>query len=178
MWLGIGFRKTMKTLLRFPALILMPVWTFWMIGPRSQFSISKWRCLKLGNNNKTLVVSFFWTWLNACLTLLGHLIFFFIFVLPITSESTYFYRDITEMLKIILYSIPWSLLILSLVLLIVLQCLDRCKQRIPCCCGNSIQRTVFDPDDVQSRVSNGTGRDVQGLSQDKDIVLQSITYLE
>ena len=175
MWLGIGFRKTIKTILRFPALILMPVWTFWMIGPRSQFSISKWGCLKLGNNNKKLVVSFFWTWLNACLTLLGHLICFFVFVLPTTSEESE--NSITQMSKI-LYYIPWSLLILSLVMLIVLQCLDRCKQRIPSCCGNSIQRTVFDPDDVQSRVFNGTGRDVQGLSQDKDIVLQSITYLE
>ena len=152
----------------------MPVWTFWMIGPRSQYSVSKWGCLKLGNN-KTLIVSFFCTWLNACLTLLGHLIFFFIFVLPTTSEDS---SDITQMSKIILSYIPWSLLILSLVLLIVLQCLDRCKQCIPCCCGNSIQRTVFNPDDVQSRVSNGTGRDVQGLSQDKDIVLQTITYLE
>ena len=144
MWLGIGYRKTIKTVLQFPALILMPVWTFWIIGPRSQFSTSKCS-FKLGNNDKKLVVSFFWTWINVCLTLLLQLIFFFIFVLPTLSDE---YEPI-DMLRIVLCCIPWFLMILSIILLIVLQWLNRCKERIPSCCGNPIKMTMYNPDKVQ-----------------------------
>ena len=136
MWIGIGFQKTIKTFLQFPALILMPVWTFWMIGPRSQLSILNCRC-KLGSNNKKLVVSFFWTWLNACLTILVQLIFFFIIVLPTITVG-----NKNQNIAIMCSCSVCFLMILSLFLLIALQCL------IPACCGKTIQRTVYDPDEV------------------------------
>ena len=77
MWRAIGFRKTLKVLRSFPALILMPMVTVWVIGPTRK------QCLILernGANGNMLVVSYLHTWINACIVLVGQSLIFFLYI--------------------------------------------------------------------------------------------------
>ena len=139
MWHAVGFRKTLKVLRRFPALILMPVVTFWVIGPTRK------QCLVLernGANGNILVVSFLHTWLNACVMLFSQLLIFFLCTFPGIYGDIWFSDDI-----IILNIASFLLFLFGLVFIALFQF----SSRFACCSTNTwyvpkIHRTGYDVD--------------------------------
>ena len=140
MWREVGFRKTLKVLRSFPALILMPMVTVWVIGPTRK------QCLVLernGSNGNMLVVSFLHTWINACIIFAIQLLLFFLYLLPSFGIRWIWFPDDI----IILSFASFSLLLFSLVLIALIQF----SSRFACCSTNAwyvpkIHRTGFDVD--------------------------------
>jgi hypothetical protein len=56
--------KTFKTVWQFPAIFLLPAFSYWVIGPNSKLCCC-------GRSNKKLSVSFFHTWINILITISG-----------------------------------------------------------------------------------------------------------
>ena len=149
MWASIGFRKTLKTIVNFPALILTPAFSHWVFGPFESFSTPTW----CRGGNSRLGVSFLHTWINVGLTLLGQVIFVFIVDLSKTDHDRGFlFVSLPLMLgqspstatSSTIFSIPPH--ILSIIMLILLQCLQKCNCRNCCtssCCESITQRTLL-----------------------------------
>ena len=141
MWRAVGFRKTLKVLRSFPALILMPVVTVWVIGPTRK------QCLVLernGADGNMLVLSFFYTWVNACIMLSGQLLIFFLYINPedFFPQDFWFDNDI-----IILSVTGFSLFLFGLMFIALIQF----SSRFACCSTNAwyipkIYRTGYDVD--------------------------------
>ena len=141
MWRAEGFQKTLKVLRSFPALILMPVVTVWVIGPTRK------QCLVLernGANGNMLVVSFLHTWINACIMLANQVLIFFLYLFPLVGKDVIFwYPD-----DIIILSVTsFSLFLFSLVLIALIQF----SSRFPCCSTDAfyvpkIHKTGYDVD--------------------------------
>ena len=138
MWTSIGFRKTLKTIVNFPAIILTPAFSYWVFGPVESFRCPTW-CR--GGNSK-LGVSFTHTWINVGLTVLGQVIFSFT-VLSSTKHSTAF----------LYVSLP--LHAFSIIMLILLQFLQKCNCCTCCttgCCESITQRTLLDVDNPLEKI--------------------------
>lgn len=141
MWRAEGFQKTLKVLRSFPALILMPVVTVWVIGPTRK------QCLVLernGANGNMLVVSFLHTWINACIMLANQVLIFFLYLFPLVGKDVIFwYPD-----DIIILSVTsFSLFLFSLVLIALIQF----SNRFACCSTGAwyvpkIHKTGYDVD--------------------------------
>ena len=141
MWRAEGFQKTLKVLRSFPALILMPVVTVWVIGPTRK------QCLVLernGANGNMLVVSFLHTWINACIMLANQVLIFFLYLFPLVGKDVIFwYPD-----DIIILSVTsFSLFLFSLVLIALIQF----SSRFPCCSTDAfyvpkLHKTGYDVD--------------------------------
>ena len=142
MWRTVGFRKTLKVLRSFPALILMPVVTFWVIGPARK------QCLVLernGANGNMLVVSFLHTWINACIMLASQLLIFFLCIFPVLDKDDTFFGDFNGFTILSVTSL--SLFLFSLVLIAIIQF----SSRFACCSTNAwyvpkIHKTGYDVD--------------------------------
>ena len=140
MWRAVGFRKTLKVLRSFPALILMPVATFWVVGPTRK------QCLVLernGANGNILVVSFLHTWLNACVMLFSQLSIFFLCTFPGLGIRDVWFTDDVMILSVT----SFSLFLFSLVSIALIQF----SNRFACCSTNAwyvpkIHRTGYDVD--------------------------------
>ena len=144
MWRAAGFRKTLKVLRSFPALILMPVVTFWVIGPTRK------QCLVLernGANGNLLVVSFLHTWINTCIMFASQLLIFFMCIFPALDQypngnSAWFPYDI-----MILSGAGFILFLFSLILIALIQF----SNRFACCSTDAwyvpkIHKTGYDVD--------------------------------
>ena len=142
MWHAVGFQKTLKVLRSFPALILMPVVTVWVIGPTRK------QCLILernGANGNMLVVSFSNTWINTCIMLANQLFIFFLYSFSSVGNEYIFYWFPDDI--IILSVAGFSLLFFSLVLIALIQF----SSRFPCCSTDAfyvpkIHKTGYDVD--------------------------------
>ena len=141
MWRAVGFRKTFKVLRSFPALILMPVVTVWVIGPTRK------QCLVLernGANGDMLVVSFLHTWINTCIILASQLLIFFLYLFPsVSDEGWFWFHDEVMILSVTSFSI----FLFGLVLIALIQF----SSRFACCSTNAwyvpkIHRTGYDVD--------------------------------
>ena len=138
MWASIGFRKTLKTIVNFPAIILTPAFSYWVFGPVESFRCPTW--CRGGNSN--LGVSFIHTWINVGLTVLGQVIF---------AIYTLAYRH--QMLNFVVFSLP--LHTLSIIMLILLQFLQKCNCCTCCttgCCESITQRTLLDVDNPLEKI--------------------------
>ena len=127
MWASIGFKKTIKTITQFPALILTPLFSYWVFGPMESKSCSNLCC----RENSRLGLSFFHTWINAGLTIVGQIIF------------TYLFHDILVW-RAPIYLIAITLHVFCVILLLLIQILSQCN-----CCNYSYsdeitQRTLLD----------------------------------
>ena len=129
--MSIGLKETMKTIYKFPPIILTPIFSIWTIGPVMP---TKSRCCSCCtcccNSHQKLGVSICLTWINLLLTFLSGLAY------SIMLNKGAFgiqYHNI----------FPWFLkvfcpcLIISMIFLILLQCLDKCPGYcgpcLPCC---------------------------------------------
>ena len=132
-----GKSKTWRVIKRFPAILLVPAFTFWTFGPSDKpVSSSCWG--KLGQRfkckNNRISISFALTWLNILITIIGLLTSNFVF-------SGNFVQGLFSKIRWSLFGnfiqdlfskISWSLLIIAIILALLLQFLDYCKD---CCCS-------------------------------------------
>ena len=138
MWASIGFRRTLKTVANFPAIILTPAFSYWVFGPVEVFSCQSW--CRGGNSN--LGVSFTHTWINVGLTVLGQIIF----------AILWSWHD-DNLIIFAIYALP--LHILSIIMLILLQCLEKCNCSKCCttgCCASITQRTLLNVDNPLEKI--------------------------
>ena len=103
-------------MLKFPALILTPMFSSWTVGPSGTSTACCGRC---NGQNNHLKVSFRQTWTNVLITTTGAAIYCFVFLNP---RSNY------ELFGIIFLPIY---LLGAVFPLLLLQFLDKCKK---CCC--------------------------------------------
>ena len=64
-------KRSLKTIGRFPTIILTPLFTFWVIGPKGPYSFKTWCC----GGSREMEVSFLHTWINSFIMVFGHLIY-------------------------------------------------------------------------------------------------------
>ena len=163
MWTSIGFRKTLKTVVNFPAIILTPAFSYFVFGPIKSFSCPT-GCR--GSNSRLgasfLRPSFLHTWINVGLTLLGQVIFVLIVDLSKTDHTKGFlFVSLPLMLgqspstgtSSTIFSIPPH--ILSIIMLILLQFLEKCNCCTCCtssCCESITQRTLLNVDNPLEKI--------------------------
>ena len=145
MWSSIGIKKTIKIIGEFPAMILTPAFSYWVFGPISSYSTSNWCC---GGNNK-LGVSFFHTWINVGITILGQFFCAFIFF-GNEPSNVKFLKTYTLVLTI---SVPSHLI--SIIMLALIQTLDRSKSCPSSFCNSVTQRTLLNVDDPTKQIFFG-----------------------
>ena len=135
--LALGSRSSISTIRDFPAIVLTPIITFWSIGPVSPTSASG--CQMYSKNN-LIGVSFWHTWMNLIISSIfgiGYTLQFLDY-----TEPNFWYGDggkTKTIFEIGFLDDPYqigfqSVVILhlsSIISLVILQFLDKCKK---CCC--------------------------------------------
>ena len=133
MWASIGFKETIKTITQFPALILTPLFSYWVFGPMETKSCSNLCC----QENSRLGLSFFHTWINAGLTIVGQIIFSYLFFdilgSGIRCSSCFSY-----------YPIAIILHVFCVILLLLIHFLSQSNCCNSSCCDEITQRTLLD----------------------------------
>ena len=160
MWTSIGFRKTLKTVVNFPAIILTPAFSYWVFGPIESLSCPT-GCR--GSNSRLgasfLRPSFLHTWINVGLTLLGQVIFVLIVDLSKTDHTKGFlFVSLPIMLgqspstgtSSTIFSIP--LHILGIIMLILLQFLEKCNCCTSSCCESITHPTLLNVDNPLEKI--------------------------
>ena len=71
-WKTIGIRHTIAIILKFPAILLTPAFSFWIIGPYGKMHSKATSSQFI--QEKFLIVSYFHSWINAAMTLAGAII--------------------------------------------------------------------------------------------------------
>ena len=131
MWASIGFKKTIKTITQFPALILTPIFSYWVFGPMESKSCTNLCC----RENSRLGLSFFHTWINAGLTIVGQIIFTFLFYDILKQDD----------IGMPLYAIAIILHVFCVILLLLIQILSQCNRCCnSSCCDEITHRTLLD----------------------------------
>jgi hypothetical protein len=69
-WKTAGLKKTIEMIINFPALILTPAFSFWIIGPYGKLH----RTSNQLDSSKKFLVSYFHSWINVALTVGGSII--------------------------------------------------------------------------------------------------------
>ena len=70
-----GFKNTAKLIWQYPAMILTPIFSFWTIGPKKTRSTTKSGCGCYTSNDMRIGVSFFYTFINIFITIIGNYLF-------------------------------------------------------------------------------------------------------
>ena len=148
--MSIGLKKTMKTIYKFPPTILTPIFSIWTIGPvMSTKSCCSSCCTCCCNSHQKLGVSMCLTWINLLLTFVSSLAY------PI------WYDDFERLFSSVSSIFPYFLLAfcpclaISMIFLILLQCLDKCPG---CCCPclpcyPVIEFTYLDVNDMDAMIT-------------------------
>ena len=140
-----GLKGTVKTIIKFPPIILTPIFSIWTIGPiASTKSLCGSSCC---NSPQKLGVSICLTWINLFLTLASG----FIYVIWHDEGS---WENGPETINMIFYICCCPCLVFAMICLILLQCLDKCPgcccPCIPCCERNCYPVTQFTYLDVNN----------------------------
>ena len=140
--MSIGLKGTMKTIIKFPPIILTPMFSIWTIGTViSPKSVCGGNCC---NGHQKLGVSNCFTWINLLITLASGLVYVIRHnegswdLAPGNINSCFFFGYC-------------PCLAIAMICLILLQCLDKCPgcccPCLPCCKSNCypvIQFTYLD----------------------------------
>jgi len=126
---SLGFRNAMSTMIDHPALVLTPAFSFWTFGP-----VRANGCCTYRRNEPKICLSFRLTWVNAFLTLAP--------MIPlIISEYFRIYEEG------IVGIIMWLTLASSIISLLLIQFLDKCKWLccgcLCCCCWKRYEDCCF-----------------------------------
>ena len=139
--MSIGLKGTVKTIIKFPAIILTPIFSIWTIGSViSTKSVCGSSCC---NNHQKLGISICLTWINLLLTFASG------FAFVIWKDDTFQYN-----LDLLLLTLCPCLAI-AMIFLILLQCLDKCPgcPGLPCCdtyCYPVTEFTYLDVNDMDT----------------------------
>ena len=147
--MSIGLKGTVKTIIKFPTIIMIPIFSIWTIGPISSTkSVCGSSCC---NGHQKLGVSICLTWINLFLTLASGLTYVMIY-----DDSK---PGINIFGVFLLLSCPC--LAIAMIFLILLQCLDKCPgcccPCLPCCennCYPVTQFTYLDVNDMDVIITN------------------------
>ena len=134
--MSIGLKVTMKTIFKFPSIILTSIFSLWTIG----LVIST-------NGHQKIGVSISLTWINLFLSLASG------FVYPIV-----FYAGVPSAGPVSLFTLCFNyfcpFIAIAIIFLILLQCLDNypgcCCPCLPCCRSNCYPVTQFTYLDVNN----------------------------
>ena len=141
--MSIGLKGTMKTIIRFPPIILTPMFSIWTIGPVMSKSVCGSICC---NGHQRLGVSFCLTWINLLLTFTSGFAYVTWLVWHNEGNLGGF------LLTYLVMSCPF--LAIAMIFLILLQCLDKCSgcccPCLPCCENNCYPVTQFTYLDVNN----------------------------
>ena len=123
--LALGIRKATSTLIKFPAFVLTPAFTFWTFGPVASTS-----CCIYRKNEQKIHLSYRLTWINAFLTsfIAGGLLAY-----RVEISNHYELRGVLPSI-VIGFGITLALLALSFLTLIFIQCPGKCSCL---CCSES-----------------------------------------
>ena len=125
---SIGLRRSLKTIVHFPTIMLTPIFSFWVIGPKGPYSFKTWCC----GGSKEIEVSFLHSWMNFFLTIFGHLIYILVRENPFIAKYGTMSRRIEYFSR---WYLPFYLL--SMVMMLLIQFWDRfCK-----CGGDILQKS-------------------------------------
>ena len=141
--MSIGLKGTLKTIIKFPPIILTPIFSIWTIGPvMSTKSVCSGSC---NNGHQKLGVSIHLTRINLLLTFASGLAY------------SYAIRHIMGTQRDLLFfflAISFPCLAIAMIFLILLQCLDKCPgcccPSLPCCESNCYPVTQFTYLDVNN----------------------------
>ena len=113
-YMALGIRKATSTIIKFPAIVLTPAFTFWAFGP-----ISSNACCVYKREEPKIHLSYRLTWINALFTscMTGGL-------LAYAGFMTSWYPGFA-----IIFFTACALVPLSLLTLVLIQCLPKCS----CC---------------------------------------------
>ena len=162
--MSIGLKGTLETIIRFPPIILTPMFSIWTIGPRSVIASTKSGCLRFCtcyctcyctcccNSPQKLGVSTCLTWINLLVTLSSEIVFS-IWLFPQQQRFDNFI--------IVIFLLAFCpCLVIAMIFLILLQCLDKCKgcccPCLPCCesnCYPVTQLTYLDVNDMDAIIT-------------------------
>ena len=141
--MSIGLKGTWKTIIKFPTIILTAMFSIWTIGPViSTKSVCGIICY---NGHQKLGVSICLTWINLLLTFSSGLAY------------SLWYEEGTNIIYFLTMSSPC--LAISMIFLILLQCLDKCwspgcfSPCLHCCdsyCYPVIELTYLDVNNMDS----------------------------
>ena len=130
MWFSLGFKQTISTIGQYPALILLPAFSFWTVGPMSSVLCFHGETCKsknedISNNlclgkSKTVGISYLHTWINVGLTTLGQ----FSLACLCLPKSFWTDYDKHELRSILNCSLPF---LFSVIVMILIQLLSPCK---------------------------------------------------
>ena len=143
-----GIKGTMKTVYKFPAIILTAMFSIWTIGPvKSTKSVCGGICC---NGHQRLGVSIFLTWMNLLLTFASGLAYNiwsdYSNVIRWNDPVWYIFRGFIRS--------TCPCLAIAMIFLILLQCLDKCpgcwSPCLPCCESNCYPVTQFTYLDVNN----------------------------
>jgi cytochrome bd-type quinol oxidase subunit 2 len=70
LWATLGFKKAFKVCLKYPALVLTPCFGSWTFGPAVQIN-AKNCCTLSAHQSSKIRVSYFHTWVNYGISLIG-----------------------------------------------------------------------------------------------------------
>jgi len=117
-----GWKNTVNLIWRYPALILIPVFSCWTIGPVSESSTSNLCCGSCKTSDSTVGVSFTFTFVNFLITLSGSL-FCYIIANDLISENPF---SLIEILtgSLILFC---PLFLVSFICILLLNCFTNSK---------------------------------------------------
>ena len=139
--MSIGFKGTVKTIIKFPTIILTAMFSIWTIGPViSTKSVCGIICC-IGHQK--LGVSTCLTWINLLLTLASG----FAYVIWHDEGDWFGYGNIFEY-----FLLSCIFLAIAMIFLILLNCLDKCQccPCFPCCESNCYPVTQFTYLDVNN----------------------------
>ena len=124
-----GFKNTAKLIWQYPAMLLTPIFSFWTMGPKKTESTTKSCFGCYTSNDMRIGVSFFYTFINIFITIIGNFVY--------QSIST---KD--EMLgDVITISIFY---IFAMIYILILTCTKKSKGKTICCGVPFLQVQHFD----------------------------------
>ena len=144
--MSIGLKRTVKTIIKFPPIILTPIFSIWTIG-----SVMSTTFVCGSNGHQNLGVSICLTWINLLLTFASGLAYNiwsdYSNVIRWNDPVWYIFRGFIRS--------TCPCLAIAMIFLILLQCLDKCSDCccpcIPCCesnCYPVTQLTYLDVDNM------------------------------
>ena len=157
--LALGIRSSFSTIRDFPAIVLTPIITFWSIGPVSP--TNSFGCQMYSQNN-LIGVSFWHTWINLIISSIfgiGYTLQFLDY-----TEPDFWYGDGGKTKTIFEigflddpYQVGFQCVIMlhlfSIISLVLLQFLDKCKKCCCLCCETHCfpitQVTVLDTENIE-----------------------------
>jgi len=154
---SVGIKKALSVITKFPPILFVPMFSFWTIGPLRLSPFYK----AFNGKSQKLSISFWLSWANVLLTLLGPICT--LICTPNTSRSLSWKLHET---------LSCPILSLSILILVLIQFLDVCKNSCsPYCQSNCCPVRKF-------TYMNVTDMDMELTREDVEIVKSRVSFLD